>query len=199
MDRSRPSLSGAGGPFKGLPGFFASRRASADRLSQRARLNACPYMLHMCACERASAFRFGCAVASFIALPARKTINMQRLSNPFNFCDSHPLRNKNLTGMRRVAALFQHSREQVASAPRTEGRTRALGRDRRGLSVLLCRISTLRTAHGRHGRTGRATSKSRATDASHRRSVRQRDSLHAHAHAWSSAFSSVSAALCRKH
>ena len=141
---------------------------------------------HICSiCVRVSAhlpFVLG-AMASFIALPARKTINMQRLSNPFNFCDSHPLRNKNLTGMRRVAALFQHSREQVASAPRTEGRTRALGRDRRGLSVLLCRISTLRTAHGRHGRTGRGTSKSRATDASHRRSVRPRDSLHAHAHA----------------
>lgn len=171
MDRSRPSLSGAGGPFKGLPGFFASRRASADRPSQRARLNACPYMLHMCACERASAFRFGCyGLVHRIACTDNYQYAATFQSVLFLRLGIHSGTRTSREGMRRVAALFQHSRGQVASAQRTEGRTRALGRDRRGLSVLLCRISTLRTAHGRHGRTGRGTSKSRATDASHRRS-----------------------------
>ena len=159
---------------------------------------------HICSiCVRVSAhlpFVLG-AMASFIALPARKTINMQRLSNPFSFCDSASTPQESHGNAPRCSAL--PTLEGASGISATHGRrTRALGRDRRGLSVLLCRISTLRTAHGRHGRTGRATSKSRATDASHRRSVRRTARFAPRARARPGpphSFSSVSAALCRKH
>ena len=160
---------------------------------------------HICSiCVRVSAhlpFVLG-AMASFIALPARIAINMQRLSNPFRFRDSASTPKQEPHGnARRCSALPTLEGASGISATHRR-RTRALGRDRRGLSVLLCRISTPRTAHGRHGRTGRGTSKSRATDASHRRSVRPTARFAPRARARPGpphSFSSVSAALCRKH